>query len=202
LQSNYKKIKNNSCTLGAGVLGLPFILKEIGLALGLVSIGIGAILAIISLLYLHESHKIMSLSTDYDGKDYEDLGYFCFGSVCSFLVKICVILINLGACTSYMIIICDTIQPIMEYITDYYLVNEKWFIALIVILPLFVISLYRRMSDLKVISYVSVMAVVVFLIFIVVSFRHQLNRNERSGKIVYFQLNFSMLRVLGTIGNI
>jgi hypothetical protein len=56
-------------------------------------------MAILSLLYLHEAHKMMSLMKNNLHKDYEDLGYVCFGKIVSNVVKICVIFINFGACT-------------------------------------------------------------------------------------------------------
>lgn len=84
-----------NATVGSGILGLPFVLRETGLILGVGFIFIGAAISMISLSMLRIAHKMM-LEREPQAKDYEDMGYYLYGSFISLIVKIAVILINFG----------------------------------------------------------------------------------------------------------
>jgi len=95
-------------TIGAGVLGLPFVLKVNGLGAGVILIIMGAIFADITLRLLHLDN-LLSRATTYEG-----IGFKLFGSWGAVVVKICVLVINFGAIVSYNIVLGDLLSQLME----------------------------------------------------------------------------------------
>jgi sodium-coupled neutral amino acid transporter 11 len=188
-----------NATIGVGVLGIAFALKELGLILGIICLVCVSILATLSLLYIYESHKIMTLMEKNEKNDYEDIAYICFGGVVSNFVKICIILINFGCCASFLIVISDVFSSMVSFYTNNEFLNSKWVITFIVIIPLFIISLTNKISGFRVISYMSIMSVFFFIVFLIITFYHKMNIGQRKGEIHYFKFNISMLRVLGTL---
>lgn len=95
-----------NATVGSGILGLPFVLRETGLILGVGFLFIGATISMISLSMLRIAHKMM-LEREPGAKDYEDMGYHLYGSFMAFLVKVAVILINFGGVRNFNLTFLD-----------------------------------------------------------------------------------------------
>jgi amino acid permease len=88
-------------------------------------------------------------------------------------------------------------KPILFAIFQYDL--ERPITILIFTIPVVFLSLFKRISDLQWISYISLSSIMVFIIFVIVGFAAGLTSKERVGKIEYFLFQPQMFSVLGTI---
>eukprot|EP01080_Neovahlkampfia_damariscottae_P010342 gene10342-2756_t len=178
-------------TVGSGILGVPFVFREVGL---------GAIISFISLEYLRYSHKLM-LQKNLKAKDYEDIGYHTYGTIMAFIVKICIVFINFGATISYTIIIGQLSKRIfVQLLGERSLLSNIFYATLLFIVPVFFLCLIKKMSQLRFISYISLTAVFSFVIYLIIGFvLNGLGDKSTDGQIYFYKFNISMLRVLGII---
>ena len=202
-------------TVGSGILGVPFVFREVGLLVGIFVLLLGSIISIISLEYLRYSHKLM-LQENVKAKDYEDIGYYTYGSIMAFIVKICIVFINFGATISYTIIIGQLSRRIfIQILGNHSFFTNIFFSTLIFIIPVFFLCLIKKMSQLRFISYISLFAVFSFVIYLIIGklfssisfFCHfllgfifnGLGDKSIDNQIYFYKFNISMLRVLGII---
>jgi len=185
-----------TATLGAGVLNLPYILKETGLLVGVALICGIACISMTSLTLLHQSHMIM-LKINPAYKDYEDLGYYCYGFLASFMVKICVVLINFGACVGYLVILGSLLRPLVQTFAANSWIDQEYALIMIISLPIISLGLLKHMADFKFISYMSISTVLAFLLFVFLSWKTGVTRS--SGHVQLAKITPSILRVVGVV---
>jgi sodium-coupled neutral amino acid transporter 6 len=187
-----------NATVGSGILGLPFVIRETGLIFGVGFLMMGACVSMISLSILRIAHKMM-LERDSNAKDYEDIGYNLFGSIFSFFMKLCIILINFGAVISYLIILGQVTSKLWGILLGKSHVLANVYVAtLVVVLPVTFLSMLKRMNDIRWISYFSLTCVFCFVIYLIAGFGMN-SLGRRDGKVELGRFNPSMLRVLGII---
>mmetsp|Transcript_9250 Transcript_9250/g.34214 ORF Transcript_9250/g.34214 Transcript_9250/m.34214 type:complete len:578 (-) Transcript_9250:406-2139(-) len=194
-------------TIGAGVLLLPSVFKEAGIILGVLLLIAGAILAAITLNLIH---KVWLKVQDYDESrvDYEDLGDFLFGKWMGICVKISVIIINVGACISYFIIISHLMLPVFlamlsdddaHHIEQNYHTLASGIITSMFAIPSIILSCLPKIADLRFFSYISLASVFFFMFMVTVGLFSGYTRDKRRGEIKYFVMSWDLLSLLGII---
>jgi amino acid permease len=136
-----------------------------------------------------------------EAKDYEDIGYYTYGTMMSFFLKICIISINFGATISYTIIIGQLSKRIFtQVLGSHHFLSNIYFSTLTFIIPVFFLCLLKKMSQIRFISYLSLIAVFSFIFYVVIGFIFNILGEKSVDTTVYFfKFNISMLRVLGII---
>lgn len=129
--------------IGAGIVGIPFAIKEAGLVAGICLITLCAFLTEKSLRVLIESSKMMSVSS------YESVMEVAFGKVGFLFVLINMFILAYGALVSYLIVIKDTLPSIIGVGDEAYDQPMRQLVlvvsSLVVVVPL---SMQRDMADL------------------------------------------------------
>eukprot|EP00986_Skeletonema_menzelii_P003267 scaffold980_cov140-Skeletonema_menzelii.AAC.6 len=129
-------------TMGAGIVGMPYAIKEAGLVSGTVMIIICAFLTEYSL------RQLISLGKVADVNSYETLMEASFGRPGFIFLSVNMFLLSLGSMIAYLIIIKDTLPVLLQVAPD----DEDtkrvimFISSLLIILPL---SLQRDISDLE-----------------------------------------------------
>lgn len=150
--------------IGAGILALPYAVKESGLILGM-------ILVVCMCLTLAYTLKILVWSNRlYPGaKSYEKLVWAVFGKKASILVTFSVILTTFGACTGFLIIIADILPPLVKLVfSETEWVYSRIFVTIVVsvigILPL---SSFKQFNSLRFSSTLAIISVS-FTVFVII----------------------------------
>lgn len=129
-------------TLGAGIVGMPYAIKEAGLVAGTIMILICAFLTDYSL------RQLISIGKVADVNSYETLMEASFGRPGFVFLSVNMFLLSFGSMVAYLIIIKDTL-PVLLHVTphDEDIKRVIMFISsLLIILPL---SMQRDISDLE-----------------------------------------------------
>ncbi|KAI1314553.1 hypothetical protein EDD11_001982 [Mortierella claussenii] len=138
-----------NCTVGSGILALPFALKESGFGLGLTLSVVVGILCWLALYILIVSGQRIGVYK------YAVLCEATMGPFGNYLLNGVIFFQSAGACITYMIVVGDTIPIILEIMGIN--ATRQWTIfvsSLIFILPLL---FYRSIGSLAKVSIVSVM---------------------------------------------
>ncbi|XP_071601405.1 solute carrier family 38 member 6 isoform X2 [Heliangelus exortis] len=85
--------------MGAGILGLSYAMANTGI------IGFSILLLIVAGLASYSVFLLLSMCTQTAVTTYEDLGLFAFGSAGKVLVAITIIIQNIGAMSSYLLVV-------------------------------------------------------------------------------------------------
>jgi sodium-coupled neutral amino acid transporter 11 len=188
-----------NATIGAGILSLPYVLKELGIVLGVVLMVFGFLVTNVSLHYLHTSHQIL-LEKQPDACFYEDIGYFAYGTWFRWLIKLLIFFAQVGTLTSFLQVIANFMQPIWAAIAGAdSIMTQRWLILLIVFVPITMISMIKRMHDLRFISYISIFSIISFVIFLVVCYFANLTALERKGTVHFVTLTSEAPKMIGMI---
>lgn len=144
----------------------------------------------------------MMLRIDSTRRDYEHIGDYLYGRFVGFLVKLSVVLLNFGACLSYFIILGDLLLPVFRFAIgeDVWVLQGfqgRFFVTLMVAIPVVLMSTVKRIADMRFFSYVSLTAVLAFSIFVIVGFAT--GATDKVGNVVLSKFNLGMFRVLGII---
>lgn len=129
-------------TLGAGIVGMPYAIKEAGLVAGTIMILICAFLTDYSL------RQLISIGKVADVNSYETLMEASFGRPGFVFLSVNMFLLSFGSMVAYLIIIKDTL-PVLLQVTphDDDIKRVIMFVSsLLIILPL---SMQRDISDLE-----------------------------------------------------
>jgi len=118
--------------VGAGIIGIPYALKESGLVMGLILILVVAVLTDKSLRMLIETGKSV------DATSYERLMEAVFGRPGFVFISMNMLIMSYGAMVCYMLIIKDTFPTLLGYEDDDIWAKRQILIvsSFIVILPL------------------------------------------------------------------
>lgn len=118
----------------------------------------------------------------------------------STLIKLCIIAFSFAGLIGYVIIISDFTIPIWRTLAgNNTIMSQRWLSALIVIVPLFLISQVKRMGDLRWISYLSVSCIVIFVGFVIISYATGSTNPQKIGDIIWVRVDIKMFKVIGII---
>lgn len=170
--------------VGAGIVGLPYTLKQGGLAVTIGVIVLMAWLTDYSLRLIVRTAKFANVNT------YEDLCEYCFGNMGFYLVSGSMFLFDFGAMLTYLIIMGDAAENLAgawfhwsgENVRRYLIIG----ISGIVILPL---CLLRDISKLEKASAISVLTVVLINFIVMYKF-FNLGDKYHDKPIEYVQSDF------------
>ena len=129
-------------TLGAGIVGMPYAIKEAGLVSGFIMIVMCAFLTDYSL------RQLISLGKVADVNSYETLMEASFGRPGFVFLSVNMFLMSIGSMIAYLIIIKDTLPALLQVPPDDDYTKRLIMIisSLLIILPL---SMQRDISDLE-----------------------------------------------------
>jgi sodium-coupled neutral amino acid transporter 11 len=158
--------------VGAGIVSIPYALKESGIITGVLLVALCAALTFKSLRLLVETAKHTNVPS------YETLAEACFGNVGFLFILLNMFVMSFGAMISYLMITRDTLPVVMGVSpTDVQLKNAILFVlSLLIMVPL---SCQRDMADLAKTSRISVTFdfIMVGIVFIISPW--QINIAER-----------------------
>jgi len=135
--------------IGAGIVGMPYAMKETGLGAGIIMIFVCAILTEKSLRLLVETAKYVGVST------YELLLEACFGKVGFIFISVNMLILSYGALVAYLLLIKDTLPFLIGIDPS----NVPMRRAVLIISSLFIclpLSSQRDVADLAFTSKISV----------------------------------------------
>ncbi len=148
--------------MGAGILSIPIIMRYLGILLGTIFIIFLALSTIYSVYILIRCHEIT-------GKNgYSMFGKITMGKFGSMLIKIIIIINNLGLCIAYFRIFGEVVQTIIQaWISpdSFWATNWHNYIYILIcgVIMIFFIFI-KNISSLKKVAYLGVFAVLVFTI--------------------------------------
>jgi len=148
--------------MGAGILSIPIIMRYLGILLGSIFIVFLALSTIYSVYILIRCHQIT-------GKNgYSMFGKITMGKFGSMLIKIIIIINNLGLCIAYFRIFGEVVQTIVQAWVSpdsYWATNwHNYFYILMCSLVMIFFIFIKNISSLKKVAYLGVFAVLVFTI--------------------------------------
>lgn len=96
--------------------------------------------------------------------DYEDIGEYCYGKICGYIVKIAVILINVGSTISYMIILGSMFMSVFYIFfgANHWTSTNRFFVTIILAGVVILLSCTPKIADLKFVSFLSIACVCSF----------------------------------------
>lgn len=154
-----------NATLGAGLLAIPFALKEAGLIFGILMAGLVACMANFSLIIM------VHLGSKKEIWTYSSFIKYCFGRSGFWIVNLIVAINGLGTMVSYLIIIGDLVSPIAELYLGWHssgLLKSRTIAivssSILVILPL---VMYREIGKLSKFSILGVACVPVLIVSVI-----------------------------------
>ena len=166
--------------MGAGILSIPIIMRYLGLLLGIIFIIFLAFCTIYSVFILIRCHEIT-------GKNgFSMLGKITMGKFGSILIKIIIIINNLGFCIAYFRIFGEVFQTIIQgYVSPDSFWANNWHNFIYIIFASFIMFYFifiKNLSALKKVAYMGVSAVLVFtigltLLFFYKGVNHYLDSN-------------------------
>ena len=166
--------------MGAGILSIPIIMRYLGLLLGIIFIIFLAFCTIYSVFILIRCHEIT-------GKNgFSMLGKITMGKPGSILIKIIIIINNLGFCIAYFRIFGEVFQTIIQgYVSPDSFWANNWHNFIYIIFCSFIMFYFifiKNLSALKKVAYMGVSAVLVFtigltLLFFYKAIHHYLDSN-------------------------
>ena len=166
--------------MGAGILSIPIIMRYLGLLLGIIFIIFLAFCTIYSVFILIRCHEIT-------GKNgFSMLGKITMGKFGSILIKVIIIINNLGFCIAYFRIFGEVVQTIIQgWVSpeSFWANNRHNFIYIIICsFIMFSFIFIKNLSALKKVAYMGVSVVLIFslgltLLFIHKGIHHYLDSN-------------------------
>jgi len=136
--------------IGAGIVGIPFAIKETGLVAGVILVILCAILTEKSLRLLIDTAKHV------DVPSYETLFESTYGSFGFYFISINMLIMGYGGCLSYLIIIKDTL-PVLLGVEKGNVGMERAILTVSTMAIILPISMQRDMADLAKTSKISVL---------------------------------------------
>ena len=167
--------------MGAGILSIPLMMSYLGILLGAVLLLFLAVLTIYSVYILMRCHQITGKS------GYSMFGKITMGTIGSILVKIVIIVNNMGMCICYLRIFGEVSQTIFQsFISKDSYFSTNWhnhFYILIGAVILFFFIFIKNISALKKVSYLGVIAALLFAVLLAVLLLYKTIANELDSNI-------------------
>ena len=152
--------------MGAGILSIPLMMSYLGILLGTILLLFLAVLTIYSVYILMRCHQITGKS------GYSMFGKITMGTVGSVIVKIIIIVNNMGLCICYLRIFGEVFQTIIQSFVSkgsFWATNWHNFVFILFgSVVLFFFIFIKNISSLKKVSYLGVIAVLIFVILLTI----------------------------------
>eukprot|EP01063_Lacrimia_lanifica_P027400 TRINITY_DN3842_c1_g1_i1.p1 TRINITY_DN3842_c1_g1~~TRINITY_DN3842_c1_g1_i1.p1 ORF type:complete len:661 (+),score=257.24 TRINITY_DN3842_c1_g1_i1:55-1983(+) len=160
--------------IGSGILTLPYIAANSGLALFMILLVCGALLMDYTLqLLLAAAHVTAQPGRRYS---YELLGEQAFGSWGRLAVSLCIFLQNIGNMTSYMRVTADIVPDAIQNLADVhdndFLSNEKYVTAVLILIFVFPMCCSSRMGPLAYVGLAQCVIIIGFVVYMVAEAAH------------------------------
>ena len=167
--------------MGAGILSIPLMMSYLGILLGIVLLLFLAVLTLYSVYILMRCHQITGKS------GYSMFGKITMGTIGSILVKIVIIVNNMGICICYLRIFGEVTQTIIQSFiskSGYFATNwHNHFYILVGSVILFFFIFIKNISSLKKVSYLGVIAVLLFAVLLAVLLLYKTISNELDSNV-------------------
>ena len=162
--------------MGAGILSIPLLMSYLGILIGAMFLLFLAICTIYSVYILMRCHQITGKS------GYSMFGKITLGVVGSIIVKIIIIVNNMGICICYMRIFGEVFQTILQsFISKNSFLMTNWHNFIWILLGsviMFFFIFIKNISHLKKVSYLGVIAVLAFTLLMAVLLLYKTIANE------------------------
>ena len=157
--------------MGAGILSIPIIMRYLGLFLGIIFIISLALCTLFSVFILIRCHEIT-------GKNgFSMLGKITMGKFGSILIKVIIIINNMGFCIAYFRIFGEVVQTVIQgFISPDSFWANNWHNFIYIIfcsLIMFYFIFIKNLSALKKVAYMGVSAVLLFSFGLTLLFLHK-----------------------------
>ena len=161
--------------MGAGILSIPIIMRYLGFLIGFILIFFLALSTIYSVYILIRCHEIT-------GKNgYSIFGKITMGKFGSILIKIIIIINNMGLCIAYFRIFGEVVQTIIQaWVSNDSFWATNWhnylYILICGVIMIFFINI-KNISSLKKVAYLGICAVLIFSIFLTILLGYKASHN-------------------------
>jgi amino acid permease len=153
--------------IGGGALALPFVMKESGVAWGIV------LVFIVGGLSIYSQRLIVTTSqfACHRAESFGELGKLAFGPKGRYFTELCIILFLIGAQVSYLSVIGELLTPLL---VDWGVTGmdnpslQKLVSAIIAVVIIFPISSLRRMDSLRFTSFIALFFIFCLLVSVLV----------------------------------
>lgn len=194
--------------VGGGTLSLPFALASTGLILGIIIILLVAIFAAVS------AHLLVKMSGMSSAPSYKDIAIDAYGVIGAKTVEVVIVLFTWGALAAYLVIMGDSIQPVLTLMVHgfsgqqlcpideatgvakcVWYFDPKFYIAVWMVCVCIPLGMLKKMSALKYTSVGSLTATTYIVLVVVVrSIQFQLTANSHAPApgIVYFNWDLAL----------
>ena len=157
--------------MGAGILSIPIIMRYIGFLLGIIFIIFLAFCTLYSVFILIRCHEIT-------GKNgFSMLGKITMGKFGSILIKVIIIINNLGFCIAYFRIFGEVVQTIIQgWVSPDSFWANNWHNFIYILLCSFIMFSFifiKNLSALKKVAFTGVSAVLLFSLGLTLLFLHK-----------------------------
>ena len=157
--------------MGAGILSIPIIMRYLGLFLGIIFIILLALCTLFSVFILIRCHEITGKT------GFSMLGKITMGKFGSILIKVIIIINNLGFCIAYFRIFGEVVQTVIQgFISPDSFWANNWHNFIYIIfcsLIMFYFIFIKNLSALKKVAYMGVSAVLLFSFGLTLLFLHK-----------------------------
>ena len=167
--------------MGAGILSIPIIMRYLGFLLGIILIVFLALSTNYSVYVLIRCHEIT-------GKNgFSMFAKITMGNFGSILVKIIIIINNLGLCIAYFRIFGEVVQTIIQaWVSPDSFWATNWhnylYILICGVIMIFFIFI-KNISSLKKVAYLGIFAVLIFSIFLTILLFYKSGKNYLNSNI-------------------
>lgn len=141
--------------MGTGLLGMPYVFRMSGIIEAALIIIVVGIMSAYSITMLSRTAIIVGATS------YEELGKKCFGRAGYYCVTLFTMILLFGSMTSYVVVIGDTMEPVVEAMGIHFLNRQ----LLTVIISLVFIFPLCSMPSVRNLEVTSIAAVVILLFF-------------------------------------
>eukprot|EP01138_Halocafeteria_seosinensis_P000078 gb/GECG01000079.1/.p1 GENE.gb/GECG01000079.1/~~gb/GECG01000079.1/.p1 ORF type:complete len:577 (+),score=46.18 gb/GECG01000079.1/:1-1731(+) len=141
--------------IGAGIIGLPFALREAGVISGVI------LIVIVGFIADYSTRLMVGIGVRVNRRTYEELCYFAFGKKGFFVVTLSMFVFAYGAMIAYLIIIGDTVDAAFSSWVAHgeSASRRRAVIAVVAFMPVLPLSVVKNMSRLARSSGLSLLAV-------------------------------------------
>ena len=157
--------------MGAGILSIPIIMRYLGLFLGIIFIISLALCTLFSVFILIRCHEITGKT------GFSMLGKITMGKFGSILIKVIIIINNMGFCIAYFRIFGEVVQTVIQgFISPDSFWANNWHNFIYIIfcsLIMFYFIFIKNLSALKKVAYMGVSAVLLFSFGLTLLFLHK-----------------------------
>lgn len=182
-----------STILGAGILSLPFAFRESGIVMGILMLVMTAVISNFS------CGLVLSAYVWTHKASYGDLAKKIYGHKAQIVVETIVMLLNIGACAAYMLVVKELMPPALAYVfpSAFERFSDKLLTAILVFGVVLPLCCLRDISSLRFTSMLAFGFAVFLVVAIVVRSIQDLVRRHRHGERVFCDVAYESDGALG-----